>query len=164
MKFSIKDFFGKCDQIRKKLHVLCNVANTFEFNISKGHFSGMSFIWKYSSKLKISIHLFIHLFIHECAKFCGSRTIMGLVNLVPSCLRGSKIHSRGYFVGPKFFLVGILWVRIFFVWVFRGFKIFFSLVFHGSRFFSRGHFVVTRERKWGIETSKCHTPQPINME
>lgn len=116
------------------------------------------------SKLKISIHLFIHLFIHECAKFCGSRTIMGLVNLVPSCLRGSKIHSRGYFVGPKFFLVGILWVRIFFVWVFRGFKIFFSLVFHGSRFFSRGHFVVTRERKWGIETSKCHTPQPINME
>ena len=64
MKFSIKDFFGKCDQIRKKLHVLCNVANTFEFNISKGHFSGMSFIWKYSfPNWKYQyIYLFIYLF------------------------------------------------------------------------------------------------------
>ena len=60
----------------------------------------------------------------ECAKFRGSRVVVGLVGLVPSCLlgiswvqniflwvfRGSQIFSRGYFVGLKFFLVGILWV------------------------------------------------------
>ena len=27
MKFSIKDFFSKCDQIRRKLHFLCNVLS-----------------------------------------------------------------------------------------------------------------------------------------
>ena len=37
---------------------------------------------------------------------------------------GSRIFSRGYFVGLQFFLVGISWVPIFFTWVFRGFKIF----------------------------------------
>ena len=47
---------------------------------------------------------------------------VGLTGLVPPCHRA--------FMGPKFFLVGILWVPIFFLWVFRGPKI-----------FSRGYFV-----------------------
>ena len=79
----------------------------------------------------------------ECAKFRGSRAIVGLVGLVPPChrafvgpkiffvgiswvsiffswvFRGSKSFSRGYFMGPKLFLVGISWVQNFFSWVFR---------------------------------------------
>ena len=47
----------------------------------------------------------------ECAKFGGSRVIMGLVGLVPPYHRA--------FVGPKIFLVGISWVSNFFSWVFR---------------------------------------------
>ena len=38
--------------------------------------------------------------------------------------RGSKIFSREYVMGSKFFLVGISWVRNFFSWVFRGSKVF----------------------------------------
>ena len=81
----------------------------------------------------------------------GSRAI------VPPCLRGSKYFSRGYFVSPKFFLVGILvGSKIFcrgyfmgpdfFSWVLCGSKFvlvgiswvqnFFSWVFRGSNFFS----------------------------
>ena len=45
---------------------------------------------------------------------------------------GSKISSRGYFVGPKFFLVGISWSEIFF-----------REYFVGLHFF-RGFFVCTR--------------------
>ena len=84
----------------------------------------------------------------ECAKFRGSRAIVGLVGLVPWCLRGyfvgSKLFLVGiswvqnifswvyfvvpnffrYFVGPRFFLGGISWVQDFSSWVFRGFKIF----------------------------------------
>ena len=58
----------------------------------------------------------------DCAKFRGSRAIVVLMGLMPSCyrafvciswvwnlflwvFRGSKIFSRGYFVGLKFFLV-----------------------------------------------------------
>ena len=51
----------------------------------------------------------------ECAKFRGSRAIMGLVGFVPPCHRA--------FVGPKIFLVGISWVLYFFSWVFHGSKI-----------------------------------------
>ena len=70
----------------------------------------------------------------DCAEFRGSCAIVGLVGLVPPCLRGSenfsrgyfrgfKIFSRGYFVGFTFFLMCISWVSIFFSWVFRGSKI-----------------------------------------
>ena len=82
----------------------------------------------------------------ECAKFRGSRAIMSLVGLVPSCHR---------------FFVGISWVQNFFSWVFHGFNIFlvgiswvsnfFSWVFRGSKIFlvgtsnfqnvSRGYFL-----------------------
>ena len=44
--------------------------------------------------------------------------------------RGSKSFSRGYFVGLKCFLVGILWVQSFF-----------SGVLYGSKYFPRGYFV-----------------------
>ena len=58
----------------------------------------------------------------ECAKFRGSRAIVGLVGFVPSC--------------PRAF-AGISWVQNFVSWVFRGSKIFFSWVFQGSKnFFS----------------------------
>ena len=40
---------------------------------------------------------------------------------------------RGYFVGPKYFLVSISWVSYFFSWVFRG-----------SNFFSRGYIMDPR--------------------
>ena len=56
----------------------------------------------------------------ECAKFRGS---CGSCATVPACLRGSEHFSREYFVGLKFFLVGISWVSNFFSWVFRGSKI-----------------------------------------
>ena len=60
-----------------------------------------------------------------CWGFFGSPVIADLAILMPSCLswvfRGSEIFSRkyfagpnfshGYFVSPKFFLVGILWVQ-----------------------------------------------------
>ena len=58
---------------------------------------------------------------------CKSR---GSSGIVPLCLRGSKIFFRGYFMGLKFFLVGISLVPNLF-----------SLVFHGSLIYSRGYFV-----------------------
>ena len=64
----------------------------------------------------------------DCAKFCVSLAILGLVGLVPSChcaFVGLKFFivgprsflmefqnvSCGYFAGPKFFFVNILWVN-----------------------------------------------------
>ena len=61
----------------------------------------------------------------ECAKFLGLRTIVGLVCLVPSCQRTCL---RGYFVGPKCFLQGTLYVQNFFSLVFRGSNFFFSWI------------------------------------
>ena len=63
----------------------------------------------------------------EYAKFCGSRSIMGLVVLAPLCL-------CEYFMGPIFFLVGIVWVWNFspgYLWVWN----FFLWVFCRSFFF-----------------------------
>ena len=68
--------------------------------------------------------------------------------IVPSWVRkffswlylGSNIFSRGYFLGLKFFLVGISWVPEFFSWV----QNFFSWVFCGSKIFSCGYFVCPR--------------------
>ena len=77
----------------------------------------------------------LSLLLIECAKFCGSRDIVGLVGpraIKPPCLHGSLIFFRGYFVGPNFFLVGISGVRIFS----RGY-------FRGSKAFSCGCFVGT---------------------
>ena len=56
----------------------------------------------------------------ECAKFRESLEIAGLVGLVPSChfafvgISWVRNLSRGYFVGPEFFLVSISWVQFFF--------------------------------------------------
>ena len=47
----------------------------------------------------------------------------------------SEIFSRGYFVGPKIFLVGILWVQSFFPLVFYESKKIFSRVFGASKYF-----------------------------
>ena len=87
----------------------------------------------------------------ECAKFRESCAIVVLVYLVPSCLRWSENFPRGYFVGPKYFPVGILWVSNFCRGYFVGLKFFpvgiswvrnfFSWVFRWSKIFSRGYFV-----------------------
>ena len=63
--------------------------------------------------------------------------------------RGSKIFSRGYFLGLKFFLVGISWVQNFsrgyfvgpkfFLVGIRGSKLFLAGI-RGSKIFSRGYF------------------------
>ena len=65
---------------------------------------------------------FLNLTIKECAKIRVWRVIAGLVGLMPLC-------HRGYFLGPKFFLVGISWILFFLVGT--------SLVQN----FSRGYFV-----------------------
>ena len=58
--------------------------------------------------------------------------------IVSSCLRLSKIFSRGYFVGLKFLLVSILWVQDFSSFKFRGSKIFSRWYFVGPKFFLVG--------------------------
>ena len=79
----------------------------------------------------------------ECAKFRGSRAIVGLVGLVPWCLRGYFVGSKLFswvFRGSKIFFRGCTsWFPIFFVisWVHD----FFSAVFRGSKIFHRGYFV-----------------------
>ena len=78
--------------------------------------------------------------------------------IVPSCLLGSEISFRGYFVGPKRFLevqdfsYCYLLVKSFFTWVFLLVRIFFSCavlwvqnffscVFYRFKNFPRGYFV-----------------------
>ena len=78
---------------------------------------------------------------------------MGFVDLVLSCHRAFVVF-REYFVGSKYYLVGITWVHNFSSWVLRGskmfpvgiswFQIFFSLVFGGSKIFSGGFNIFSR--------------------
>ena len=49
--------------------------------------------------------------------------------------RGSQIFPRGYFVGPKLFLVGISWLSNFFPWIFCESNIFSRGYFEGPKFF-----------------------------
>ena len=73
----------------------------------------------------------------ECAKLRGLHAIVGLLGLVPLCHHafigiswvqnillwvfcGFKIFSCGYFLSPKFYLLGILWVQDFSCWYFVG--------------------------------------------
>ena len=93
----------------------------------------------------------------ECAKFCGSHAIVGLAGLM-------LLYHRA-FMGPKIFLVGILWVQNISSWVICGseifshgyfvdskvflvgilwVQIFFLWVFCGSTIFSCGYFVCPR--------------------
>ena len=105
--------------------------------------------------------------IYECAKFSGSRAIVGLVGLVPSyqrsfmgssrvinffpwVFRGSQIFSQGHFVGPDFFSSVFCGAQIFSCQYFVGPQfllvgiswapIFFSWVFRGFKIFSRRQF------------------------
>ena len=90
----------------------------------------------------------------ECGKFRRSRAIVSLVSLVPSC-HGAFVGISwvqfclfvgiswvrffffgGYFVGPKFFLPSILWVRNFLSCVFSGFNFFSGSSFCDSKIFS----------------------------
>ena len=54
---------------------------------------------------------------------------------------GSNFFSHGYFVSPKYFLVGVLLVQNFFLWVFSGYFVntFFLLLF------LKGSFLVYEE-------------------
>ena len=85
--------------------------------------------------------------------------------IVPLWLfRGSKLFSRRYFVGPKYFLVGISWVQIIFSWVFLGPKYFlvgiswvqiiFSWVFRGSKMFPCRYFVSPKIFLVGISCAR----------
>ena len=74
----------------------------------------------------------------ECTKFLESCAIVG--DIVPPGLRVFQIFSCGYFVSPRVFLMGILWVRNYFSFFFVG-LIFFLWVFRGSKIFTRGYFV-----------------------
>ena len=74
--------------------------------------------------------------------------------------RGSKIFSRGYLVGLKYFPVGILWVPNLFPWVFRGSKIFSGGYFVRSKFFLEGNYVILREKIYRI---KSHETIGIEM-
>ena len=67
--------------------------------------------------------------VKECAKFPGSRAIVGIVGLVPS-------FNHAF--------LGISWVENFFSWVFRGPKVFFSWVSRGSSSFFAAYFVIQR--------------------
>ena len=86
------------------------------------------------------------MFNKECAKFRGSRAVVGLVGLVPSChcafvgVSWVQDFSRGYFVGLKFFLVVISWVQSFFLVVISWVQNF-LLGIRGSEIFSREYFV-----------------------
>ena len=51
---------------------------------------------------------------------------------------GSKIFSQGYFMGPKFFLMGISQDQNFFSWVSSGSKAFSHGYFMGPKFFLVG--------------------------
>ena len=77
---------------------------------------------------------------------CYSRS-RGFSAIVQSCLRGFKTFSRGYFVSPKFFLVGISWVQNFFSWVFRGSKVFLVDISWVQNF-SRGYSWVRNFFSW----------------
>ena len=108
----------------------------------------------------------------EYAKFRRSDAILGLLGLVPSyhraivpswVLRWSKTFSRGYFAGPRYFLVGISWVQSFPSWVYRGSKIFFRGYFVGPKFSLVSNFVNfscwPQEKKWHRNISQ--TPYSI---
>ena len=58
--------------------------------------------------------------------------------MLPPCLRGFEIFSHGYFMGPRFFLVGISWVRHFFSWVFFVGPKFYLVGISWVQHFSRG--------------------------
>ena len=77
--------------------------------------------------------IFKRLFLNECAKFRGSRAIVGPVGLVTS-------YHRAF--------VGISWVQNISSWVFCGSKIF----SRGSKIFLVGNFVIfsswLHEKKW----------------
>ena len=101
----------------------------------------------------LNVFIFIDKAVIECGKFRRWCVIVDLVGLVPSyhhmflaiswirnfflwLFLGLETLSDMEFLRPKFFLVGILWDKIFFAWVFGGSKIFLSWVFCGSDFFS----------------------------
>ena len=79
----------------------------------------------------------------ECAKFRGSRAIVGLMGLVPSCQRA--------LVGLKLSR-GVSWVWNFFSWVPK----FFSWVFGGSDFFSREYFAYFFSCTWFCDSNTLH--------
>ena len=91
----------------------------------------------------------------ECAKFTGLRAILGLAGLVPSChhafvgISSNQSFSGEYYVGPKFFLVGISWFQNFLSWLFHGSKVFFSWLFCGSNSFFWANFVIQRFSVFG---------------
>ena len=79
--------------------------------------ANIAFLQRFSSRYCLdSCEISLSDVCKESAKFGGSHGIVGLLGTVPivlSCL-------RGYFMGRKFFNVGIFGVQLFFSWEFRG--------------------------------------------
>ena len=98
----------------------------------------------------------------------SSRSVWSVLNpvgLVPSWVLWVSCHhaimtswvqnfSYGYFMGLKYFLVGISWVSNFFSWVFRGSKIFSCGYFVGSKFCLVGILWVKDFFSWVFHLSK----------
>ena len=78
----------------------------------------------------------------------------GVQNIFSLVFRKCKIHSRGYFVGSKCFLVGNSWVQKTFSQVFRGFKIVSCGYFVGRRYFLVGILKVQNTSTWVFRVSK----------
>ena len=107
--------FKKC----RSSHQRCSLKKLFSPYSQKNTCVGVSFYFKISQNF-------------DCANFRGPHVPLWVSwvschrALVPMWVlkfflwvfRGSKIFSRGYFVGLKIFLVGIPWVQNFSLWVF----------------------------------------------
>ena len=121
-------------------------------------FGGSPFAWINSRPLKpltlSSTKVFTPGFI-GCTKFCWSYVIMCLVGPVLSCncvfviiswdrniisylFRGTQIFSRGFLVGPNFFVVGISWVQNIYSLAFWRFQFFCHGYLLGLKLFSVG--------------------------
>ena len=79
MKFSIKDFFGKCDQIRRKLwissHLLKkSLMENFIFCAVKSHIHQSSFFLELKIELKAYAEPAYHCFIKKVDIFAAQST------------------------------------------------------------------------------------------
>ena len=83
----------------------------------------------------------IFIWTKSCKSLIHWRT--NFINILgPKCFLlgtfGSEIFSCAYFVSPKLFVVGTLWVKNFFSWVVRGPKSFYCGYFVGPKDFIVG--------------------------
>ena len=102
--------------------------------------------------VSIQVNICLILVKNKCAKFCGLCAIIGLAHVVPLWhhafvgILWVQNFSCGSFMGPKIFLLDVLWVEIFFLWVWRGSEIFSCRYYVGSNFFLTADHMI--QRSW----------------